>query len=311
MDDIANNIRQLSAETFWISFTVVSGLALFCLYSSFRVFWRFRIMQDMPTAALRSAAQGYNEFSGVARLLPGEPIVAPLSRLQCVWYKYKVEERQSSYTRGRSQTTWSLYESGVSDGVFTLVGRTGRAIVDPDDAEVIPSNSDSWYGSTPYPQAGPKGFNPTGWLPGRRYRYSEKRIHEGDALYVLGDLTSFREVILPTENEALVELLQRWKSNLGALLGRFDKNKDGLLDEGEWEEAVFIAKDQLRQEYHAETIEHIDNLIEKPLDSRKPYIISTQGEAVLTRRFQYKWWAFLLAFFALGVSAVWAFNIRF
>ncbi|MBL4574832.1 MAG: hypothetical protein JKY51_01870, partial [Opitutaceae bacterium] len=194
---------------------------------------------------------------------------------------------------------------------FNLVGATGRAIVDPDDAEVIPSHSDSWYGSTPYPQAGSRGFNPTGWLPGRRYRYSEKRIHEGDELYVLGDLTSFKEVVLPTGNEALAELLQRWKSNPRALLNRFDKNKDGLLDENEWEKAVLIAKDQLRQEDHAKTIEHTDNLIEKPLDSRKPYIISTQGETILIRRFQYKWWGFLLAFFALGIAVVWSWTVRY
>ncbi|PCH84666.1 MAG: hypothetical protein COB26_05125 [Piscirickettsiaceae bacterium] len=310
MDELAAIIRQLPEQTFWIGVSVVSGLAIFCLYSSYRIFWRLRIMQDMPTSALRSAAQGYNEFSGVAKLLPGEPIVAPLSRLQCVWYQYKVEERQSSYTRERSQTSWSLYESGVSDGVFNLVGATGRAIVDPDDAEVIPSHSDSWYGSTPYPQAGPRGFNPTGWLPGRRYRYNEKRIHEGDELYVLGNLTSFKEVLLPTGNEALAELLQRWKNNPQVLLDRFDDNKDGLLDEAEWEKAVLIAKEQLSKERFVESVGYTDNLIEKPQNGRKPYIISTQNEDVLARRFKYKWWGFLLAFFALGVAVVWSLNLR-
>lgn len=44
------------------------------------------MMQDMPTALLRSAAQGYNEFKGKANLLPGEPIIAPLTKLSCIWY---------------------------------------------------------------------------------------------------------------------------------------------------------------------------------------------------------------------------------
>lgn len=84
-------------------------------------------MQDTPTSHIRSAAQGYNEFQGIAKLLPGEPIIAPLTKKNCVCYKYKVEEKQSHYVRGRSGTSWQLYESGVSDGVFFLQGKTGKA----------------------------------------------------------------------------------------------------------------------------------------------------------------------------------------
>ncbi|MEO1889952.1 MAG: GIDE domain-containing protein [Cycloclasticus sp.] len=311
MNDLAYAIQQLRNDEFWLYFAGACIASTVSLYFYFRFLWRYRIMQDTPTALIRSASQGYNEFEGVAKLLPGEPIIAPLTKLSCVWYQYKVEEKQSHYVRGRSRTSWHLYESGVSDGVFALHGQTGKAIVDPDDAEVVYSVSDTWYGSTPYPSAGPKGFSSRAFAIGRRYRYSEKRIHEGDSLYVLGDFKSFREMELPSENESLAAILTHWKTNPKALLNRFDENKDGRIDSEEWEKAVLIAKEQITQSLDKQGDVHIDNMIQKPTSSRKPFLISTQDEAVLTSRFQYKSWGSMFLFFVLGAVAVWMFNIRF
>jgi hypothetical protein len=213
MSDLAFSIQNLPDDKFWMYFIGACLISALCFYFYFRYLWRYRIMQDTPTALIRSASQGYNEFEGIAKLLPGDPIIAPLTKLSCVWYQYKVEEKQSHYVRGRSRTSWHLYEKGVSDGVFALHGRTGKAIIDPDDAEVVHSVSDTWYGSTPYPSAGPRGFSSRAFAIGKRYRYSEQRIREEDALYVLGDFKSFREVELPTKNETLSAILSSWKSN--------------------------------------------------------------------------------------------------
>ncbi|PHS73011.1 MAG: hypothetical protein COB22_03380 [Cycloclasticus sp.] len=311
MDELAYKIQGLSSDEFWLFFTGACVIAAACFYFSFRFFWRYRMMQDTPTALLRSASQGYNEFKGTAKLLPGEAIIAPLTKLECVWYEYKVEEKQSHYVRGRSRTSWSIYETGVSDGVFFLVGRTGKAIVDPDDAEVIHSRSDSWYGSTPYPSAGPKGFSSRSLPIGKRYRYSEKRIHENELLYVLGDLRSFKEAIVPTNSESLAAILRHWKSNPQQLLQKFDKNKDGLLDSEEWEQAVVIAKRSLAERQTENSDANIDNTIEKPTDSRKPFLISAKDELTLIRHFQYKSWAALLSFFVFGVAAVWMLGVKF
>lgn len=310
IDSIAIAIQQLPDRTFWIGLSIATGVTIFCLYLSFKYFWRYRIMEDTPTAAIRSAAQGYNEFEGVAKLLPGEPIVAPLSRMPCVWYEYKIEEKQSTYTRNRSQTSWSLHDSGVSDNVFSLIGKTGRAIVDPDDAEVIATTSDNWYGSTPYPQAGPRGFNSSGWLLGKRYRYSEKRINEGDSLYVLGHFTSLSAMNLATKNEQIQALLQSWKSNPKRLLTEFDENNDGNLDEAEWGKVVLIAKKQIEKELSDANLSRSDHLIEKPSDSRKPYILSAKAQSELIMRFQLKTITSVAIFFALGTASVWAFNLR-
>lgn len=310
MNEWADAIQRLPADEFWVYFIATCLISLLCLYFYFRYLWRYRVMQDTPTALIRSASQGYNEFSGIAKLLPGEPIVAPLTKRRCVWYWYKVEEKQSHYVRGRSRTSWSLFESGVSDGVFSLHGKTGKAIVNPDDAEVIHSVSDTWYGSSPFPTAGPRGFGSRSFAIGKRYRYSEKRIHEGDDLYVLGDFKSFREMALPTQNESLSAILRQWKSNSQMLLNRFDANRDGQIDLAEWQDAVLIAKKQLADAPIKQGAACIDNLIERPTDSRKPFLISTKNEAALTASFQYKSWVALLLFFLAGGLAVWMLNVR-
>ena len=308
--EFSSAIQQLSNDEFWLYFIVACLCALASFYFFYRYLWRYRIMLDTPTTLIRSAAQGYNEFEGSAHLLPGEPIIAPLTKQHCVWYEYKVEEKQSHYVRGRSKTSWHIYETGVSDGVFCLQGKTGKAIIDPDDAEVIHSVTDTWYGNTPYPSAGPRGFNSSSLLFTKRYRYSEKRINEGDALYVLGDFKSFRQMDLPTKNASLAAILSQWKNNSQMLMNRFDENRDGHIDSVEWEKAVLIAKNQLMEESIEQSGAHIDNVIEKPTDSRKPFLISTQDEGELSASYQYKSWGALFLFFALGVFAVWMFNVR-
>ena len=61
---------------------VIMGVA--CLIFAWSCLVRKRVMQDMPTAKLRSAHQGYIELQGRAELMDGTPIYAPLSREVCV-----------------------------------------------------------------------------------------------------------------------------------------------------------------------------------------------------------------------------------
>jgi len=311
MNEVAAAIQHLAADEFWFYFALCCIGSAVGLYFYFRFLSHYRVMRDTPTSLIRSAAQGYNEFKGFAEALPGEPIIAPLTKLACVWYSYKVEEKQSHFVRGRSRVSWRLCESGVSDGLFVLQGKTGKAIINPDDADVTHSASDNWSGSTPSPSVGPKGFSARSLIIGRRYRYSEQRIHAGDSLYVLGDFKSFREAVLPTKNELLSGLLSDWKRNPKALLNRFDENKDGKIDPEEWSKAVLVAKEQLTQVPKNKSETQIDNFIEKSAHNRKPFLISTQDESVLMQKFKYKLSAALLLFFAAGAATVWIFNVRF
>src|SRR5690606_33056614 len=122
------------------------------------------------------AAQGYLELEGRARMMVGEPIHAPLSGALCVWYSYKVEEREADYQAGRSTSRWRTIERGVSEAIFYLEDDTGRCIVDPDGAEVTPSVRLKWHGKLARPGCAP---NQTGlWdslFSSGPYRYTECR----------------------------------------------------------------------------------------------------------------------------------------
>ena len=310
-DELSVAIAGASSNEFWLVFTLVCCASLFSLYLFFRYLWRYRMMQDTPTALIRSAAQGYNEFSGIARMLGGKPIIAPLTKKHCVWYRYQVEEKQSRFVRGNSRASWHIYEKGVSDGVFSLQGSTGQALVDPDDAEVIHSVSDTWYGSTASPSAGPRGLGSSRFAMGRRYRYSEQRIHHGDPLYVLGHFKSYSAMELPSEHESLAALLRSWKKDPRGLLRRFDQNQDGQIDAEEWQEAVLLAKQEVKISAGAELNKQADSIIEKPTTGRKPFLISATSEVELLKRFQRKSYVALLLFFIAGTAAIWGLNVRF
>ncbi|RMG52098.1 MAG: hypothetical protein D6717_12290, partial [Gammaproteobacteria bacterium] len=137
----------------------VTGLVL--LWTGWR---RLRLVEDVPTSKIRSAAQGVVELQGTARALPGPELVAPGTQIPCLWYRYRLEER----VHHGQHDSWRTVESRTSGDLFLIEDETGRCIIDPDDAEVIPSATDS------------------GWR-GTDRRWKEERIIEGDPLYVMGE----------------------------------------------------------------------------------------------------------------------------
>jgi hypothetical protein len=71
------------------------------LVQFFRLQRRRRVMEDMPTARIRSAAQGYVELIGRA-LPPDAPLFSPITRTPCCWYRYKIEKRDDD-----NKNSWS------------------------------------------------------------------------------------------------------------------------------------------------------------------------------------------------------------
>lgn len=90
----------------------------------------------------------------------------------------------------------------TSNTPFLVRDATGVCLVEPDGAEVTPTDKSVWYGATAMPQdrnparVGP-GESATGMVkvsggPNSRYRYSEERIYAGNPLLVLGEFTTER-----------------------------------------------------------------------------------------------------------------------
>lgn len=243
---------------------------------------RTRLMEDMPTSRLRSAAQGYVEVEGVASLMEGPPILCPLTSTRCVWWKYSVEEKQSD---GRN-TKWVKVDSGCSDDSFLLDDGTGQCVVDPVGATVIPTERRRWYGNGPRPDMGyemGKGF----WrsLFGR-YRYTEELIFSANRVYALGKYrTQAGGPDAFDEQVELRELLDKWKHDK-QMMALLDRNKDGVVDVKEWEAARRMAIQKVRDAEVERAVNTPDlNILANPKDGR-PYILSGVPQAALIRRYR-------------------------
>ncbi len=313
---LAHAIAGASTGKFALFAGIGALIALALSWGAYRMLIRKRVLQDTPTALIRSASQGYLELQGHAELIDGLPILAPLSAKRCVWFDYRVEQKERrvmSSNNRRSQ--WRTIDSGTSDSLFYLVDSTGRCAVDPEGAKVTPSVRNVWYGSSRYPG---RADTSSGWLHftgltqiGRQFRYTEKRIEPGDPLYALGDFTTHGGAGADFDRNAEVrEILGEWKKNHADLLARFDADKDGNIDLQEWEAARVAAG-------HAVDTKRADVSVAPPIDvlghargSRNPFIIAAKTEAEMLARFH--WWAVGLGVLALvfTVCLLWALSVR-
>lgn len=290
---------------FWWVLVLSMAAAVGCFYLFLRWLNRARLMADTPTAAIRSAAQGYVELEGIARLMDGDPVVSPLSGERCVWYRYTVEHRDEDERR------WRTVASGLSDSIFHLDDGTGRCIVDPEGATILPSVRLSWRGQLSWPGAAP--LDTSFWdryLQSGPYRYTEHRLQEGDPLYATGQFVALGGTGEASPSEAVRDLLSCWKRDRRELLRRFDADRDGEISPEEWEMARQEAEREVRVSWHQRTRTSELSLLRKPGNGR-PYLLSALPQHTLIARYRRQ--ALLAAggFLGFGAFAVWALRLRF
>ena len=290
---------------FWVVLLIVLAAASFVL--TFYFWRRARIIEDVPTSKIRSAAQGYVEIIGQGQLMPGTPINAPLSGQICTWYSYKVEEKEIGHSQGRGQTRWRTINSGISGELFLLVDDTGQCVIDPDGAEVTPTTKDVWYGNSRNPEFGPAGHS--GLLSTGRYRYKEQRIHPGDHLYAIGHFNTISNIEHGSLNEDIKAILRQWKKSPDHFLKKFDANKDGEIDIREWQQVRNAAENQALKE-RSERIKKHSAVHMLKQDPNRPYILSTIPQEKLIQRYRLYAGVALPGFLAIGSFVVWLFLVR-
>lgn len=293
--------------------------ALYACWRAQRSLRRARMIEDIPTAKVRSAPQGYVELEGIGKLLEGPPILAPLSGLPCVWYRYRVEKRQERRARdGLFRTHWVTAEHGTSTEIFCLDDGSGRVIVDPEGAEVTPRHKETWYGH---------GRNPGGAVPpaavaalmqrhaaGGAYRFIEERINQGEKIYALGLLKNAGSHIgAPDVREQVGALLHKWKQDQAELKQRFDLDRDDRIDEREWQLVRSQARREVlkTQEMEQQQIGDAINVLRPTGDPSRPYLLSAYPQSRLIQRYRRGALGYVLLFFAAGSAALWLFNARF
>lgn len=284
----------LDPQEYWfaLAFCVVAALASF--WFAFHNWRRLRLIEDAATAKVRSAHQGYLELEGMGRLMDGEPIIAPLTSTHCLWWRYKIEEKQQ---RGDSDE-WKVIKQGISDNLFYLEDGTGRCVIDPDGAEVRCDDKRVWHGDSEWPLA-------VAQTRSGRYRYSEWLILPGQPLYAIGEFRSMNPAEHYSAADITRDLIRSWKQDQASLLKRFDGNRDGQIDQKEWELVRKVAEVQAQKEFEQRAQQPQIHLLAKPVDGERPFILSVYPQDQLARR--YRWLALgaLIGFFVLGSVAVW------
>lgn len=290
-------VRGADPVGFWIAWSICVLLGLLLLRQGLNAFWRLRLIRDTPTARLRSAPQGYVELIGRAR--PSRELVpAKLTGIPCCWYRWRIEKRISS---GRSQR-WQTVEHGAFERPFVLDDGTGEGLVEPEGAMVRCRLTERWLSSVK--GGGRSSASPLAPLLGlgSRYRMTEERISEDDAVYLLGYLETPRRG--SDERDALArELLRQWKRS-PERMQRFDLDGNGEVDPSEWERARALAADLAQQGERRVAAEPARSRIGATNDPRRPFLISTQGEAALVGQSRWQMLGNTLAGAALSVGAL-------
>lgn len=167
-------------------------VGLFMFYKGIRAFRKKRLLENMPTSKIRSIAMGLVEIFGkVEPQLVNGLLKGPLSKKDCVYYRYKVEEYRSSGKSGH----WVTINKGEKGVPFFVRDETGVVLVDPKGANVdihhdihfttgfrknVPHSIISFLENSGI------RYNPKGIFR-RRLRFYEYRLTPGDKCYVIGE----------------------------------------------------------------------------------------------------------------------------
>lgn len=301
LEPLGAAIADGTPQQFWIFFTVLALVAVAAAFFGFGRLRESRLIEDTPTSRIRSAAQGYVELEGFARLLPGPQIVSPLSRANCVWWRYQVEHRRSYDDGKQRRSEWETVRKVCSEELFLLADDSGSCIVDPFGAQVLPSLRRRWQGRTPWPIDVPAK---TPWFSAGDYRYSEELVGIGDPLYALGGFRSQSAVVSEDEARDVRELLADWKRNHRELLRRFDRSGDGQLSVEEWDAARAAAIAEVRGAQLERSLDPDLHVLHRPADGRR-FLISTLSQAALAGRLRWGATALIAISLAAAISAIW------
>ena len=116
----------------------------------------------------------------------------------------------------------------------------------------------------------------------RNYRYTEHRIVEAEFVNVIGDFRTVGGIRTADIDGEIMQLLAEWKQDQPALLQRFDRNRDGVLSQGEWEIARAAARRQIEQRPPQPGAPNLNVLVHPP--DNRPYLIAACDLGKLARR---------------------------
>ena len=293
----------LDPGEYWIVLALAVAGAVAAFVFGWRNWRRARLIEDAPTAKIRSAPQGFVELEGQGRLMDGEPIIAPLTNHPCLWFRYQIERKDTYHTKNGTETKWVTIKQATSDNLFHLDDGTGVCVIDPEGAEITTDEKLVWYGDSQWPMSAPLLGGGTKLLASGGYRYSEWLILAGQPLYVIGQFKTIAPGQLYSVAENTRDLIREWKQDQSKLLERFDVNKDGKIDQDEWKIVQHSAKLHAQAEFRERAKQPDIHMMIRPENGEHPYLLSVYPQDQLTRRYRLHAYLFLAGFFVAGAIA--------
>lgn len=289
-----------------VTLGITGGVSLVAGWWSLHKLKKARYLLDTPTSKIRSAAQGYVELYGVLQE-GNEPLQAPLSEEQCVWWSFAIDEQIRT---DKNTRRWQQVEKGSSVALLHINDGTGDCFINPRGAQVLPLTKQVWYGTSRHPSREHlrKNFILNVLSGAKRYRYTEQRLHQGEPLYAIGDFVSRgggREAFDLTAQQGA--LIRQWKQDYSGLLRRFDRDRNGQLDMQEWQQVQGSAKNEALRLQRLRSADPVRHYLQKP-QGQQPFILSSHGEDQLARRFY--WQAILAAAICIGAALLVAYIVN-
>ncbi|HEU0290695.1 MAG TPA: hypothetical protein VFR39_08090 [Burkholderiales bacterium] len=270
-------IQTESAEVWPYALLAMAVVSFLAWVANYR---RYRLIHDLPTSKVASAAQGYVELSGHADMVEGELISSQLSATPCCWYSYQIEEKTSD-------DKWQTVDSGKSVKHFYLIDNTGRCVISPDGAEVLTHDHKSW-------QEGDR-------------RYNEWLLLPKGVLYAIGEFATSTAAAISARDERADTgaLLAAWKQDQKLLLERFDLDRDGKVDIKEWELARLQARREVRKQHGEIQSRSVEgtHILRKPKDGRL-FLLANELPDKLGSRYRFWSWAHLVVFIGAGCAGL-------
>lgn len=227
---------------FWGGGLAVGGTLAFA--HGFRLWRRRRLIQDTPTAKVRSMAMGLVEVNGAAHGRSNAS--APFSGHECVYWQVDVSVPAR---RG----SWRVVHRNASGQPFYLDDGTGTALVFPRGAEcnLRSQVEEVAHGlSLPpcyaeYLKEHPGTLSTFGRLSTLRFR--ERVLEEGQHVYVLGTAMPRAQEVVISEGETLAAT---GTDGPGALHQRQLRERDasvrGVIRQGDRERTFILSQDSER-----------------------------------------------------------------
>jgi hypothetical protein len=238
-----------------------------------------RLVDDIPTSRIATAAQGYVELLGRAAQFEDQRAKALIGST-VLWYRKEVAERSGA--GGGHAIPFNVFYVPVdveeSATPFAIDDGTGTACILPHGAQILCGRKQIRHEDN--------------------RRVTEEEMVPGDSLYVVGDFSTY--TLQPQFDQAAYELTRRWESD-PARRALFDANRDGRLDQKEWLEMHAAAGARVMQDALPAGSPEPRHLIFRPDDGR-PFLISSVAPAALAGHYRY--WMVLGLLLFLGCGAV-------